>query len=98
MKSKFISFIAILLLAACNQNASTDYNTVADTKATVANTAAIPAGIVPNTVMTEDYVKSMSKVIYLWGWPLVNVHNRVTLLSEVKEPIYVGGVIPTAPI
>jgi len=55
-------------------------------------------GPVPNTIYTEAYVTTLAKFIYLWGWPLVNVHNRVTLLSEVKEPIYVGGVIPTAPI
>ena len=55
-------------------------------------------GPVTNTIYTEAYVTMLAKFIYLWGWPLVNVHNRVTLLSDVKEPIYVGGVIPTAPI
>lgn len=103
MKQKLLPMIAIVLLTACNQNtkterAPTNDNAVADTMPTLGSSAVMPSGPVPNTVMTEEYVKSMTKFIYLWAWPMVNVHNRVTLLSNVKEPLYVGGVIPTAPI
>lgn len=55
-------------------------------------------GPAPDTIYPEAYVTTLAKFVYLWAWPMVNVHNRVTLLSDVKEPVYVGGVIPTAPI
>ena len=33
-------------------------------------------GPVPGARMTEDYVRSVGRLAYLWGWPLVNMHNR----------------------
>lgn len=97
--------IAIILpivfgIAACNQSSKTETTATNESVPQVSEIKepAMPAGPVPNTVMTEEYVKSMTKLVYLWAWPMVNVHNRVTLLSDVKEPVYVGGVIPTAPI
>jgi len=24
--------------------------------------------------MTEDYLRSVGRLAYLWGWPLVNMH------------------------
>lgn len=102
MKINNISLIVIFALVSCNQNDKSKNTSINDTvkvKAITSNTILqIPSVPVSNTVMTEEYVKSISKIIYLWAWPMVNVHNRVTLLSDVKEPIYVGGVIPTAPI
>ena len=54
-------------------------------------------GPVPNTIYTEPYVATLAKFIYLWGWPMVKVHNRVALFSQLKEPMYGGGVLPMAP-
>jgi hypothetical protein len=34
------------------------------------------AGPVAGARMTEDYVRSVGRLAYLWGWPLVNMHNR----------------------
>ena len=105
MKTKLLALIAILELTACDQNTKTESNstkeskTVADTTVSVNNeAAAFPPGPVANTVMTEEYVKSMTKVIYLWAWPMVNVHNRVMMFGQLKEPMYIGGVLPGAPI
>lgn len=55
-------------------------------------------GPVPNTIYTEGYVTMLAKFIYLWGWPMVNVHNRVTMFSQLKEPMYIGGVLPGGPM
>jgi len=99
MYKKMLVALLPVLLIACNQSnqpTATSNATVNSTNVDSGNAAV--AGPVPNTVMTDEYVKSMTKLTYLWAWPLVNVHNRVTLLSAVKEPVYVGGVIPTAPI
>ncbi len=103
---KQILLVALpLIITACNQNTTTK-SSASPSDTTSVNAAIVsdstgkqmPSGPVPNTVMTEEYVKSMTKVIYLWAWPLVNVHNRVATFNQLKEPMYVGGVIPGAPI
>lgn len=95
-KEILVALLPVVMIA-CNQSTQPTLNsTINSTNVASENTAI--AGPVPNTVMTDEYVKSMAKLTYLWAWPMVNVHNRVTLLSDVKEPVYVGGVIPTAPI
>ncbi|WP_443939195.1 DUF1254 domain-containing protein [Pedobacter sp. MW01-1-1] len=93
----------IIGITACNQNqhktiSYSDSTTTEVTETSSVKKDSMPPGPVPNTIYTEEYVKSITKLVYLWAWPMVNVHNRVTLLSAVKEPVYVGGVIPTAPI
>lgn len=104
MYKKFLLAALPLIIIGCNQNTTTENSSISDTVSSETIALAddpakqMPPGPIPNTVMTEEYVKSITKHIYLWAWPMVNVHNRVTLLSDVKEPIYVGGVIPTAPI
>jgi hypothetical protein len=95
MKKILLALIAMALLAACSQNPKTESTPTGDIA--VAD-AKIPAGPVPNTVLTEDYVKSLTKVIYLWGWPMVNVHNRIAMFGPLKEPMYIGGVLPGGPI
>jgi hypothetical protein len=47
--------------------------------------------------MTEDYVRSVGRMVYLWGWPLVNMHNRLSIMEKVPGPGLVGGVVPAAP-
>ncbi|MEJ1242411.1 DUF1214 domain-containing protein [Chryseolinea sp. T2] len=104
MYKKLVILILPVVVIACNQKATIEDASKGDTVSSSTRSLAddpveqLPAGPVPNTVMTEEYVKSMTKLVYLWAWPMVNVHNRVRLLSDVKEPVYVGGVIPTAPI
>ncbi|MGW8812273.1 DUF1214 domain-containing protein [Gordonia terrae] len=47
--------------------------------------------------MTEDYARSVARVGYLWGWPLVNMHNRLSIMSQLPRPGLLGGVVPAAP-
>jgi len=37
-------------------------------------------------------------MIYLWGWPMVNVHNRVAQFRDVPAAYYLNGIAPVAPI
>jgi hypothetical protein len=46
--------------------------------------------------LTDDYVRSVGRIAYLWGWPLVNVHNRLSIMSQLPGPGLIGGVIPAA--
>ncbi len=47
--------------------------------------------------MTEQYVKSVGQYAYLWGWPMVNIHNRNTVFAKLPAPGYMGGIVPVAP-
>ena len=37
-----------------------------------------PAG----TVMTKEYVETVGRLAYLWGWPLVNHYNRAATFAK----------------
>ena len=54
------------------------------------------AGGMAKVKMTEDYVRSLGRIAYLWGWPLVNMHNRLSLMEQLPGPGLIGGVIPAA--
>ncbi|WP_396616110.1 DUF1254 domain-containing protein [Lysobacter soli] len=60
-------------------------------------TAADIAGIPPGTVMTPGFVETAGRMIYVWGWPLVNHYNRSLAMAGVPEPGRNGGVLPVAP-
>jgi hypothetical protein len=65
--------------------------------APVASADSIP-GPVPGTRLTEDYVRRVGGYAYLWGWPMVNLHNRKLILSKLPEPGLMGGIVPVAPM
>jgi hypothetical protein len=46
--------------------------------------------------MTEDYIRSVGRLAYLWGWPLVNMHNRLSIMEKLPGPGLLGGVVPAA--
>jgi hypothetical protein len=46
--------------------------------------------------LTEDYVRSLGRLAFLWGWPLVNMHNRLAIMEQVPGPGLLGGVVPAA--
>jgi hypothetical protein len=35
---------------------------------------------------------------YLWGWPMVNMHNRELVFSKVPEHGLGDGVLPVGPL
>jgi hypothetical protein len=47
--------------------------------------------------MTSDYLRSLGRLVYLWGWPLVNMHNRLSLMEKMPGPGLLGGIVPAAP-
>lgn len=58
----------------------------------------IPHGPVAGTQMSEAYVRNLAKVAYIWGWPMVNMHNRHIVFSKVPESGLGDGVLPLAPL
>ena len=57
-----------------------------------------PKGPVAGTLLTPDYVKNLATMAYVWGWPLVNMHNRLLVFSKVPESGLGDGVLPVAPL
>ena len=49
------------------------------------------------TVMTREYVETVARLAYLWGWPLVNNFNRAAAVANLPEPGRIGGVLPASP-
>src|SRR5215470_16290610 len=50
----------------------------------------------PGTAMTAAYVQTVGRMAYVWGWPLVNMANRIAAMAKVPEPGLLGGVLPVA--
>jgi hypothetical protein len=66
-------------------------------KAATPPPAAQIAGTPPGTVMTPEYVATVGRFAYVWGWPLVNNLNRATAVEKLPEPGRIGGVLPMSP-
>ena len=46
--------------------------------------------------MTDDYVRAAGRLAYLWGWPLMNMHNRLLAMEKVPGPGLMGGIAPVS--
>ena len=64
----------------------------------IPKTAAEVAGPVAGNTMTSAYVQLVGRMAYVWGYPMVNAHNRRAAFAEAPEPGYLGGTVPVAPV
>ena len=99
MKKLLIPLFAILLLISCKKE-TTNNDTSAGNVAVQDSTTVrkgIPAGPIANTILTDEYVKHIGTLAYLWGWPMVNIHNRKVMFEKLPGPLYKGGVVPLSP-
>jgi hypothetical protein len=55
-------------------------------------------GPIPGTIMPEQYASAVGRFVYIWAWPMMNLHNRVLIYDKVPEPGLLGGIVPVAPI
>jgi hypothetical protein len=55
-------------------------------------------GPVLGSRLTEDYVRAVGTLAYVWGWPMVNIHNRRIILEKLPAPGLMGGIVPVAPL
>lgn len=49
------------------------------------------------SMLHEEYVASLSRLAYVWGYAMVNMLNRRDRLSAAPEPGRLGGVLPASP-
>ena len=97
MKTKLITAILVLALgAAVPLLAATPSSD--DVQVPIPTTAEEVPGPVPGNTMTPAYVQLVGRMAYVWGYPLVNAHNRRAAFAEAPEPGLLGGVVPVAPI
>ena len=66
-------------------------------------TAADVAGPASGTALTKEYVQMIGRMAYVWGYAMVNSHNRRAAFEYVTSqngnvPGWNGGVLPMAPI
>ena len=47
--------------------------------------------------VTEAYATDVARAAYLWGWPLVNIHNRLMFMHRLPEPGLLMGIVPAGP-
>lgn len=47
--------------------------------------------------VTVEYARVVGSAAYLWGWSLVNMHNRRKLMEQLPEPGLLAGIVPAGP-
>lgn len=47
--------------------------------------------------MHTEYAKTVGRMAYLWGWPMVNMLNRSQTITKAPKPGLLEGIIPVAP-
>ena len=49
-------------------------------------------------VLLSSYIESVGRIAYVWGWSMVNLHNRKLMFEQIPTQGFLGGVMPVAPI
>lgn len=96
LKSLKLAAVLALLLGCGGTNAPAPQISAAP--AAVPPSATSIKGTPPGTVMTKEYVATVGRLAYIWGWPLVNNTHRRAAFSKVPEPGRLGDVLPVAPV
>jgi hypothetical protein len=47
--------------------------------------------------MQPGYIKTVARMAYVWGWPMVNQTNRRAAITQAPHPGLLNGVLPAAP-
>jgi hypothetical protein len=64
----------------------------------IPQTVAEVPGPVPGTAMTKEYVQTVGRSAYFWGYALVATSNRRAAFAKAPERILLGGAVPMAPV
>ena len=89
----FVISITIMLFVSCNQTQQKEIKEETPKVEVKQNNIALAEGV----IMHPEYVKAIGQMAYVWGWPIVNSHNRRAGITEAPEPGKLGGVVPVAP-
>ena len=96
MKSKLvITLLALALGTACALPAPA---APLDVQVPIPTTPAEVPGPVSGNTMTKAYVQFIGRMAYVWGYAMVNAHNRREAFRAAPAPGLLGGVLPVAPV
>ena len=98
MKPMHLSRLTVALLTGAVAITAAQGQTPESSQVPIPTTAAQVPGPVAGNTMTNAYVQMVGKMAYVWGYPLVNAHNRRAAFAEAPEPGLLGGVVPIAPV
>lgn len=59
-----------------------------------------PSDVTPaasDGLMHPEYVKTVARMAYVWGWPMINQMNRRIAITQAPQPGLINGVLPAAP-
>src|SRR5262245_36664907 len=48
-------------------------------------------------LMFPEYARAVARMAYIWGWPLVNQHNRRVSVTQAPQPGLLNGILPVSP-
>jgi hypothetical protein len=54
-------------------------------------------GMPTGTIMPNEFLVTLGRIAYVWGWPMVNQINRRASFAQAPAPGRLGGVLPIAP-
>lgn len=104
-QSRLLGLSFLLIVASCNQKPSTEVaGSASDTTSKSVEQVMIPTmasevkGPASGNNMSKAYVQMVGRFAFVWGYPLVNAHNRRIAFSKAPEPCLIDGVAPFAPI
>jgi hypothetical protein len=93
MKRTYFLTIMSLAFATAIHTANARATVTGQVQVPIPKTAAEVPGPVPGNTMTNAYVQLVGRMAYVWGYPLVNAHNRraaCTVLSFRSGHIWTG--------
>ena len=77
---------------------TTVFTTAKTPQVPIPTAAAEVSTSVPGNRMTKEYVQMVGRMAYVWGYAMVNAHNRRVAFSMSPEPCLLGGIVPFAPV
>ena len=89
----FVIGITTILFVSCNQTQQKEIKETIPEITFKPNKITLAEGV----IMHPEYVKTIGRMAYVWGWPIVNSHNRRAGITQAPEPGRLGGVVPVAP-
>lgn len=93
---KLIQLIIVIAITvgfiACDSQIKKEAEKGSESKTSVNNIA-----LAEGAIMHPEYVKTIARMAYVWGWPIVNSHNRRAGITQAPEPGKLGGVVPVSP-
>lgn len=99
MKKFLITLLAITALTACKKNTDTSENaTATPTEAGTEKKDSLTLATASTDVkLHPEYAKTLARIAYVWGYPMVNMLNRKNTLAKAPVPGRMDGVLPVAP-